>query len=210
VGQLVEADEREGIAVDIAEARYDSAPDGSFFAEEHASSAGYAGICTVTYDCRSGGTCGCRRGGLLGLSLVTNALEAGRGLEADAALRPFLEFCGDVFGDEDDLRGAADELVLLGIGLGSDEGENGGAVGRSDPDPTFAGLHAGVVGDVETELVDEKVEAAVLVADEDVDAVKAEVRGRRARWEGTAHAQDYKSKSGALGHAKKKSGNAHR
>jgi hypothetical protein len=144
-------------------------------------------------------TCGCRGGGLLGLRLVADALEAGRGLEADAALRPFLEFCGDVFGDEDDLRGAADELVLLGIGLGSDEGENGGAVGRSDPDPTFAGLHAGVVGDVETELVDEKVEAAVLVADEDVDAVQAHVRGRGTRWEGTAHGQDYKSKSKALG-----------
>jgi hypothetical protein len=34
-------------------------------------------------------------------------------------------------------------------------------------------LDAGVEGEVETELVDEKTQAAVLIADEDVDAVKA-------------------------------------
>ncbi len=48
VGQLVEADEREGIAVDIAEASDDAAPDRSFFAEEHTGSAGDAGVCTLT------------------------------------------------------------------------------------------------------------------------------------------------------------------
>ena len=205
VGQLVEADEREGIAVDIAEAGDDSAPDGSFFAEEHAVSAGDAGVCTFTCtcDCRSGGTCGCR-GGLLGLRLVANAFEARRSLEADASLRPFLEFCGDIFGNEDDLRRTADQLVLLGARLGSDKGKDGGAVGRGYADPAFAGLHASVVGDVEAELVDEEAKAAVLIADEDVNAVKAQVRGRRTRREG-AHGQDYKAKSGGLGQASENS-----
>ena len=63
-------------------------------------------------------------------------------------------------------------------------------------DPALAGLHARVVGDVEAELVDEEAQAAVLVADEDVDAVNAQV-GRRRTWrEETAHGRDYKSKCG--------------
>ena len=98
-------------------------------------------------------------------------------MKTHAAPRPFLKFRGDVFGDEDDLRGAADELVLLGVALGCDEREDGGAVGRRNADPALAGLHARVEGDVEAELIDEKAQAAVLVAHEDIDAVKAQMRG---------------------------------
>jgi hypothetical protein len=32
-----------------------------------------------------------------------------------------------------------------------------------------------------------------LIANEDVDAVKAQVRGRRTRWKGTAHGRHYKA-----------------
>ena len=167
VGELIEADEREGVAVDVAEAGDDSAPDGCFFAEEHATSAA-GGLCALTY-------CGC--GGLRGVKLVADALEARRCLEAHAALGPLLEFCSDVFGDEDDLRGSTNKLVLLGVGLGNDERQDGGAVRRSHADPTLTRLHARVEGDVEAELVDEKAQAAVLIADEDVDAVKAQVGG---------------------------------
>jgi len=53
------------------------------------------------------------------------------------------------------------------------------AVGRGYGYQAFAGLELGVVGEVETELVDVEAEAAVLVADVDVDGVDAEVRGRR-------------------------------
>src|SRR4029077_6885487 len=97
--------------------------------------------------------------------------------KAHAAPGPFLKFCGDVFGNENDLSRATDKLVLLGVWLRFDEREDGGAVGRGHADPAFAGLHAGIIGDVETELVDEKVQAAVLVADEDVDAVQTQMRG---------------------------------
>jgi NADH-quinone oxidoreductase subunit B len=187
VGEFVETDEREGVAVDIAEAGDDSAPDRRFFTEEHAAS-----FATVAgFGAR---TCGCRDGGLCVLKLVANALEAGRSLEADAALGPFLELCGDVFGDEDDVRGATDELVLLGLGLGSDEGKDGGTVGRSDGDPAITGLQTCVVGHVEAELVDEEAEAAILVADEDVDAVKAEVGGLAGRGRDHTHGRDYKAK----------------
>src|SRR6202022_507538 len=119
------------------------------------------------------------RGILRGLRLVADALEAGRSLKANAALGPFEELGGDVLGDEDDLRGAADELVLFGAGLGGDQREDRGAIRRRAGDPAITGLQAGIVGHMEAELVDEKAQAAVLVADENVDAVKAQLgRGR--------------------------------
>ena len=48
VRQLVEADKGERVAVDIAEARDDAAPDGRFFAEEHTGSAGGCGVRPLT------------------------------------------------------------------------------------------------------------------------------------------------------------------
>jgi hypothetical protein len=114
-------------------------------------------------------------------------------LEAHAALGPLLEFSGDVFGDEDDLRGPADEFVLLGVGLGNDERQDGGAVRRSHADPSLTGLHARVEGDVKAELVDEKAQAAILVADEYVDAVKAQVRRLAERGRDGGHGRDYKA-----------------
>ena len=59
-----------------------------------------------------------------------NAAEAGSVIEADTAERPLLIFRDDILGDEDDLRGTADEFVLHGIGLRGDEREDSGAVGR--------------------------------------------------------------------------------
>ena len=54
------------------------------------------------------------------------------------------------------------------------------AVGRGHSDEAIAGLEFGVVGEVKAELVDVEAEAAVLVADVDVDGVDAEVgRGFR-------------------------------
>jgi len=43
----------------------------------------------------------------------------------------------------------------------------------------IAGLQASIVGHVEAEPVDEKAQAAILIADEDVDAVKTQVGRRR-------------------------------
>ncbi len=94
-------------------------------------------------------------------------------MEADAAFGPFLVFSEDVFGDEGDARRAADELEVEGVGLGSDEREDGLTVGRGDGDEAFAGLEFGVVGEVEAELVHVEAEAAVLVADVDGDGVDA-------------------------------------
>ena len=102
-------------------------------------------------------------------------------IEADAAQGPLLIFRDDIFGDEDDLRGTADEFVLHGIGLGSDEREDGGAVGRRYGDEAFAGLELDVVGEVEAELVEVEAEAAIEIAYEDLGGMDAEVGGRRRR-----------------------------
>jgi hypothetical protein len=80
VGDFVEADEGERVAVGIAEARGDAAPDGGFFAEQRGldGAAGCVGVVRIELD----------------------ATEARGVLEADAAFGPFLVFCKDVFGDE--------------------------------------------------------------------------------------------------------------
>jgi len=50
-----------------------------------------------------------------------------------------------------------------------------GAIGWRYSDPAFTGLYTRVKGDVKAKLVNEKAKAAILVANEDVDAVKAQV-----------------------------------
>ncbi len=110
MGDFVEADQRENVAVDVAEARGDATPDGGFFAEERRLDGGANGAC---------------------FGVVLDAAEARSVIEADATEGPFFIFRDDILGDEDDLRGTADELVLHGIGLGRNEGEDSGAVGRS-------------------------------------------------------------------------------
>lgn len=99
----------------------------------------------------------------------------------DAAAAP--KFVGgvDVFGDEGDLGGAADELVVLGAALGRDEREDCAAVGRGDSDPAVAELEAGVGDDGEAELVDEEGKAAIVVADEDRRGEDAQVLALFAR-----------------------------
>ena len=154
VSDLVEADERESVAVDIAETGDDAAPNRVFHAENGRIGRGFGG-------------------GLLGI--VLEAFEAWSGVETDTAFGPFLKFGEDIFGDEDDIGGAADEFVFGGLGFRDDEGEDRGAVGRRNGNEAFAGLELGVVGEVEAELVHEEADAAVVVADKDVDALDAEV-----------------------------------
>ena len=99
VRDFVEADEGEGVAVGVAEAGGDAAPDGGFFAEE-------------------GGLDSGADGARFGIEL--NTAQAGSLLEADAPFGPFLVFCQDVFGDEHHARGPADELVVLRVAFGCD------------------------------------------------------------------------------------------
>jgi hypothetical protein len=159
VCDFVEADERKCVAVGIAEACGDASPDGSFFAEER----GFGGVAD-----------------LMRFEVELDAAEAWSVLEADTASGPFLIFGQDVFGDERQAGGAANKFEVERVGLGGDEREDGLSVGGGHGDKAFAGLEFGVVGEMEAELVDVEAEAAVLVADVDVDGVDAEMgRGLR-------------------------------
>src|SRR5271168_616661 len=153
VGDFVEADKGEGIAVEVLEACEDAAPDGGVV---------------------RGGGVGGRSGAWV--DLVLKAFEAGRELEADTALAPFAVFGDDVFGDEGDLRGLADEIALFRAGLGGDECEVGGAIGRGDGDQAAAGLRAGVKDQLEAEEIEVEGEALLEVADENDDRLEAQVR----------------------------------
>jgi len=96
-------------------------------------------------------------------------------LKLYSALGPFLKLGGNVFGDENYLGGAADEFGFLGFGLGDDERKDGAPIGWGDGHPAVTGLEAGVECQPETKLIEIEPQAAILVADVDVDAVEAEV-----------------------------------
>ncbi len=176
MSDFVEADERERVSVDVAETGGDAAPDGGFLAEKGRFN---------------------RRADAAGFGIKLYSAEAGSMIEADAAEGPLFIFRDDIFGDEDDLRGTANQLVLYRIWLGGNEGKNGGAVGRSDGDEAFPGLKLDVVGEVEAELVEVEAEAAVEVADEDLSGMDAEVGLRLGGGSGAGgHEGDYKTGGG--------------
>ena len=152
VSDFVEADERERIAVRVLEAGEDAAPDGGMI-----------------------GRGGIRR--LLGVraDLVLEALEARGKLELHAALAPFAEFGDDVFGDEGDVGGMADELESFGVRLRSNQSEVGRAIRRGDRDPPAAGFDAGVKDNVEVKLSEIERKATVQVANVNGDRLEAQV-----------------------------------
>ena len=158
VGDFVEADERKNVAVNVAEASGHSPPDRRFLPEERR---------------LNGRADGASFGGVL------DAAETRSVIEANTPEGPLSILRNDIFGDEDDLRGTADEFVLERIGFGSDEGKDSGAVGRSYGDQTFTGLELNIVGEVKAELVEVEAEAAIEIAHEDLSGMDAEVRAWR-------------------------------
>jgi hypothetical protein len=102
VGNFIEADQGEGVAIGIAEACGDAAPDGGFFAEERRFGRG----CVAD---------------LTRFGVELDAAKARGVLKAYAASRPFLVFSEDVFGDEGQAGGAADEFEVQRVGFGNNE-----------------------------------------------------------------------------------------
>jgi hypothetical protein len=178
VRDFVEADERERVAVGIAKARGDAAPDRRFLTEQR----------------RFGGSCAAN---LTRFGIELDAAQARRVIEANSAVGPFLIFGEDVFGDKRQARGAADEFEVERVGLRCDQREDGLPVRRSYGDEAFTGLQFRVVREVEAELVDIEAQAAVLVAHVDIDGVDAEVgRGLRG-WCGCGHGEIIRRGAGA-------------
>ncbi len=64
--------------------------------------------------------------------------------KANSAPAPFTKLRGDIFRNKDNLRGAADELVLRRSGMRCDQCEHRGPIRRRDGYPALAGWKAGV------------------------------------------------------------------
>jgi hypothetical protein len=60
-------------------------------------------------------------------------------VEADAADAPFFEFPNNVFGEESNLSGPADEPAFFRSRRWSNQREHSGAIGRSNRNPPVAG-----------------------------------------------------------------------
>ena len=150
VGDFVEADERVDVVVGILEARENAAPDGGRF----------------SFFCI----------GRMHLRAVTHVAKTRVDVEHNAAAAPLLKFREDVFGDESDLRVAADEFDLLRFGIRRDEGNIAGAVGRSDHGVGASGSGASVKDEMKAKLVDKKTEAAIEVVNKYGYGLKTKIR----------------------------------
>ena len=83
----------------------------------------------------------------------------------DAAAEPETVGGVDVFGDEGDLGGTSDQLVVRGAAFRREQSEYGAAIRRRDGDPT-AKLEAAVGHYAESELLAIEFDAAAVIANE--------------------------------------------
>jgi len=79
----------------------------------------------------------------------------------------------------------ADECALFGVGFGCDQRKHRTAVGRRNRYPALTGSKADVTHQAEPKLVQVKSQALILITNEDVNSVDAEMGflqvGRRCR-----------------------------
>src|SRR5215467_5000395 len=87
-----------------------------------------------------------------------------RMVEWDAALAPFFIFGNDVFGQENDSRGPADELVFFGTGWRCHQQEHSCAIRGSDRQRAVRRKERHFVGESETQPIQVELPAALRVA----------------------------------------------
>ena len=107
--------------------------------------------------------------------LVLDALQARDAAELDATLGPLVILGKNIVGNKSNLRSAADKLVLSGRRVRFDKREYRGPVGRSHRDPALTGLKMGIIDQTESELLDVEFQASILISNENLDRVKAEI-----------------------------------
>jgi len=95
--------------------------------------------------------------------------------KANSATSPLAVGSHDVFGNKSNWRRLADQLVLIGVGFGRDQGKHCGAVGRRNTHPALPGLKAHIEGETESKLIHIESQAPILITDENVDRVNAEI-----------------------------------
>ena len=95
--------------------------------------------------------------------------------KANPAFSPLAVGGDHVFRHKSHRSRLANELVLVRVGLRRDQGKHSRPIGRSNAHPSLSGLQADVIGQIESQLIYVKLQAAVLIANEDIDGINAEV-----------------------------------
>lgn len=170
---LVEADQRKGVVIDILETHEHAAPGR-----------------LIAFGCR------CRRGRVVTWQarlFIDDATKAWCAPKADAASAPFAIRRRQVLRHEDDLGRAADHPALRRVGFWLNEREHRRAIGRSDRQQPLTRLHARVKRDPKSQRVLKELEASLLVSDVDVHRVNTEEGIRhRLSIERRPHEPDYR------------------
>jgi hypothetical protein len=120
---------------------------------------------------RRGGAAVCDGAGWL----VGHTLQAWRVRKLHAAAAPFLILADHIFGDKNHMGVPSDEFVFLRFGLRSDKGKHRTAIWRANCHPPLGRTNPNITHQSEAELIDVKAQALVLIADEDVNGVNAEM-----------------------------------
>ena len=97
-------------------------------------------------------------------------------VKADAALAPFFELGKDILGQEHNPSGPANEFIFFRFALRSYQLKHCRTIGRGNGEPAIARWKADVKGQAEAKLVQVKSQAAILIANENANSVKPEVR----------------------------------
>ena len=134
----------------------------------------------------------------------TPSLRLGWTTKLDPALRPLLKIRYDILGNKNNVSGASNELVFLGVGLWSNKHKHCCAIRRSDryspPD-----RYVGISYQSESKLVHVELKTSFHIGNENGKGVNAEVGGQTLWWKRrpvrplerrrTAHQLDYKAEA---------------
>ena len=95
--------------------------------------------------------------------------------KAHTATTPLAIGSHDIFGDKSNRSALTNQLVVIRVGLRCNQGDHCGAVWRRDSNPTLPGLKANIKGQIESKLIEIEPQASILIANEDIDRIDAEV-----------------------------------
>jgi hypothetical protein len=111
-----------------------------------------------------------------GVRMRLDPPQARRIAKMNPALVPFAVLGDDIFGEKNDRRGPADEFVVLRIGSGRDQPEHRSSVGRGNRHQAVTGLKTSIESQMESKLIQVEIQAAILIANKNVDGVNTQVR----------------------------------
>jgi hypothetical protein len=166
---LIDAYEEKRVSIRVAELGKDSAPDRR--------------LALGRRQCGSGGRS--RESAFIG-----DTSQARREEKPNSTPAPFFLRGNHVLGYENYAGLPADEPVVPGFRGRRDESEDRRPILRRNGKPSLAGLKARIEGQTEAELVHIEAQALLLIPDENVDGVDAEIGTVRVGWDG-GHWSDY-------------------